>query len=137
MSLKAIKTTFLIAAIYDLGLGVVFGLFFAPIFRGLGTPLPYNTGYIQLSAAYVFVFGVAFYIIFKNPQQNWQMIVVGILMKLAFIIVIFGHLIFDTIPPVFVPIAVLDILFVPPFVMAYNSLKGLAAAEVADTGESF
>jgi hypothetical protein len=77
---------------------------------------------------YIFIFGIGFYLVYKNPVQNRQIILLGILMKLAFFVVAFGHLIFDTIPSVYIPFTVLDIIFVFLFVPANSALKKMAPA---------
>jgi len=117
MSLKTIKAIFLISAWYDILLGIIFGLFFKPIYQSFGVELPNHAGYIQLSALYIFVFGIGFYLIYKNPVQ-----------KLAFFVVAIGHLVLDTIPSIYIPFAILDILFVLLFVPAYLGLKKIAPA---------
>jgi len=128
MSLKTIKAIFLISAWYDILLGIIFGLFFKPIYQSFGVELPNHAGYIQLSALYIFVFGIGFYLIYKNPVQNREIIILGILMKLAFFVVAIGHLVLDTIPSIHIPFAILDILFVLLFVPAYLGLKKIAPA---------
>ena len=128
MSLKTIKAVFLISAWYDILLGIIFGLFFRQVYQSFGVELPNHAGYIQLSALYIFIFGIGFYLIYKNPVQNRDIIILGILMKLAFFIVAIGHLILDTIPSIYIPFAILDILFVLLFVPAYLGLKKMAPA---------
>ena len=128
MSLKAIKAVFLVSAWYDILLGIIFGLFFRLIYRSFGVELPNHAGYIQLSALYIFIFGIGFYLIYKNPVQNREIIILGILMKLAFFIVAIGHLVLDTIPSFYIPFAILDILFVLLFVPPYLGLKKMAPA---------
>ena len=128
MSLKTIKAISLVSAWYDILLGIIFGLFFRLIYRSFGVELPNHAGYIQLSALYIFIFGIGFYLVYKNPVQNRQIILLGILMKLAFFVVAFGHLIFDTIPSIYIPFAILDIVFVLLFLPANSALKKMAPA---------
>jgi hypothetical protein len=128
MSLKTIKAIFLISALYDILLGIVFGIFYKAIYQNFGVELPNHSAYIQLSALYIFIFGIGFYLVYKNPMQNRQIILLGILMKLAFFVVAVGHLVFDTIPSIYIPFAVLDIVFVLLFVPANSALKKMAPA---------
>ena len=123
MSLKTIKTVFLISAAYDILLGIIFGLFFKPIYTKFGIEIPSNAGYLQLPALYIFIFGVGFYFVYKNPQQNRAIIPLGILMKFAFCLVAFGHLVFDTIPSIYIPFAVIDIVFALLFIAANRAVK--------------
>ena len=109
-------------------MGIIFGLFFRLIYQSFGVELPNHAGYIQLAALYIFIFGIGLYLIYKNPFQNREIIILGILMKLAFFIVAIGHLVLDTIPSFYIPFAIIDILFVLLFVPAYLGLKKIAPA---------
>jgi len=126
MSLKAIKVLFWIAALYDLILGLVFGLFYQPIYARFGVELPNHPGYVQLSAMFIFIIGVGFYLVTRNPRENRQIILLGILMKLGFCLVVFSHLFFGTVPPIYVPFAVLDFVFLVSFLPAYAALRKMA-----------
>lgn len=127
MSLKAIKVLFWIAALYDLILGLVFGLFYQPIYARFGVELPNHPGYVQLSAMFIFIIGVGFYLVARNPRENCQIILLGILMKIGFCLVVFSHLVFGTVPPIYVPFAVLDFLFLVSFLPAYAALRRMAS----------
>jgi CHASE2 domain-containing sensor protein len=128
MSLKTIKALFLIAAIYDLALGFVFGLFYRPIYQSFAVELPNHAGYVQLSAAFIFVFGIAFVWIWRDPIKNLPLISLGILMKLAFCVVSFGHLLVNWLPVFYIPFAILDLVFLILFWMARGAVKKLAVA---------
>jgi len=126
MSLKAIKVLFWIAALYDLILGLVFGLFYQPIYARFGVELPNHPGYVQLSAMFIFIIGVGFYLVARNSRENCQIILLGILMKIGFCLVVFSHLVFGTVPPIYVPFAVLDFVFLVSFLPAYAALRKMA-----------
>lgn len=128
MSRKAIKTLFMLAALYDLVLGVVFGLFYQPVYNSFGVALPNHAGYIQLAAAYIFLFGIAFLWVWRDPQANRPLITLGMLMKLAFCVIAFGHLIVDSIPVFYIPFAILDVVFLVLFWMANSAVKKMTAA---------
>ncbi len=75
---------FLIAAIYDLTLGIVFTLFHQPAFEILDV-VPPEGGYIPLLGSFLFVIGVAYYLIWRGDlTRNRDMILVGTLYKLAY-----------------------------------------------------
>ena len=130
MSVEMIRLTFLVAALYDVLLGLAFGLFFKPIYAMFGVTLPNHDAYVQLSAILVLIFGIGFYMVYRRPHQGRPIIVLGILMKLGFAAVVLGHLVLGSIPSLYVPFAVLDLVFAVAFVAAYVSL------EPAVTGES-
>ncbi len=123
MSLKAIKVLFWIAALYDLVLGLVFGLFYQPVYARFGVELPNHPGYVQLSAMFIFIIGVGFSLVARNPRENRQIILLGILMKIGFCLVVFSHLFFGTVPPIYVPFAVMDSVFLILFLPAYAVLN--------------
>ena len=127
MSLKAIKTLFWVAAVYDLVLGFVFGLFYPLIYARFGVELPNHPGYVQLSAMFIFIIGVGFYLVARNPRENRQIVLLGILMKIGFCLVVFSHLIFGTVPPIYVPFAILDFVFLMSFLPAYAALRKMAS----------
>lgn len=75
---------FLVAAIYDLTLGIVFTLFHQPAFEILDV-VPPEGGYIPLLGSFLFVIGVAYYLIWRGDlTRNRDMILVGTLYKLAY-----------------------------------------------------
>lgn len=126
MSLKAIKILFRIAALYDLVLGLVFGLFYQLIYARFGVEFPNHPGYVQLSAMFIFIIGVGFSLVAQNPRENRQIILLGILMKIGFCMVVFSHWALDTIPPIYIPFAVLDFVFLVSFLPAYAALRKMA-----------
>lgn len=127
MSLKAIKVLFWVAALYDLVLGLVFGLFYQPVYARFGVELPNHPGYVQLSAMFIFIIGVGFSLVARNPRENRQIILLGILMKIGFCLVVFSHLLFGTVPPIYVPFGVLDFVFLVFFLPAYAALRRMAS----------
>ncbi len=75
---------FLVAAIYDLVLGIVFTFFYGPAFEMLDVTPP-EGGYIPLLGSFLFVIGVAYYLIWRGDlHRNRDMILVGTLYKLAY-----------------------------------------------------
>jgi hypothetical protein len=127
MSLKTIKGLFWVAALYDIILGLVFGLFYQLIYARFGVELPNHPGYVQLSAMFIFIIGVGFYLVTRDPVGNRQIILLGILMKIGFCLVVFSHLFFGTVPPIYVHFAILDFLFLVSFLPAYAALRRMAS----------
>jgi len=123
MSLKSIKTLFLVASIYDLILGLVFGLFFKLIYNSFGVAPPENAAYIQLPAFYILIFGIGFYLVFRDPERHRGIVLLGILMKVNFICVAFGHWFAGNLPVFYLPWAVLDVIFLILFIPAYSALN--------------
>lgn len=90
------RTVFWIAAAYDVALGVAFLFFATPIFEWIGIEdtLPEYTSYIALIAAFLFVIGVAYVLIAMGDlYRNRDLILIGILYKVAYFSVALWYLI--------------------------------------------
>lgn len=110
------RTFFIVAAVYDLVLGAAFFLFYGPIWNTLGLELPNNTAYIHLTAAFVFVQGVGYWIVAQNPLANRGIVQMGIAYKFAFASLAFYYLaIGELLHPSFLVFGVLDMLFLIGF----------------------
>ena len=84
---KYYRSLFMIAAAYDLGLGLTFTFFPARAFDALGIreKLPAFGGYFTLLGAFVLVIGVAYFLIARGDlRRNADLILVGTLYKLAY-----------------------------------------------------
>jgi hypothetical protein len=84
---KYYRAVFLISAIYDISLGVIFTFFAGSAFKLLGIPekMPPFGGYLALIGAFLMVIGVAYALItFGDLKRNRDLISVGILYKLAY-----------------------------------------------------
>lgn len=123
MSPKAIRSLFLVASIYDVMLGLVFGLFFRLIYNSFGVTPPDNAAYIQLPAFYILIFGVGFYLVYRDPVRHRGIVLLGILMKVNFICVAFGHLFVGNLPVFYLPWAIIDVLFLILFIIAYGKIS--------------
>ncbi len=127
MSLKTIRTIYLVGGVYDMVAAVVFGLFFKAIYNSFGVELPNHDGYIQITAMYIFVFGFGYYLVYKNPLESLGLVIIGIMMKFGFCIVIFGHYLFSQIPAMYIPFGLIDLVFGVVFLFTYAPLKKLKA----------
>ena len=111
------KTFFLIASLYDVILGIVFFFFFVPVFRGLNVPLPENTSYLHLSAGFVFVQGVGYWLVYRNMLRNVDLVAAGALYKAIYTLVAVYYLAIGQLPhAVFAWFAVFDFLFLLGFI---------------------
>jgi len=119
------KKLFLISALYDSILGIIFTFFYKPVFSLLGVPLPSFSGYVSLIGVFLFVLGVGYYYIYKGDlAKNRDLIKVGILYKLAYCSVAFFYLIVGTIPhPIFLAFGVADLIFAILFIECLKHIK--------------
>jgi hypothetical protein len=119
-----VRPLFVIAALYDLVLGLVFTFAFRGIYSRFGIALPNHDAYVQLPGMLIAIFGLGFWFVAQDPVRQRTIIVLGVLLKLAFSGVVFYHRLFHSIPDMWVPFAVIDLLFMVGFLAA---LRGLPA----------
>ena len=63
---------FLVAALYDIGLGLVFLVGGEPVFEAIGMELPPHVSYIQLAAVFVTVQGLSYLFAMAGPHgRTW------------------------------------------------------------------
>ena len=127
MKREWIRPLFRVAALYDIVLGLVYGLGFRAIFKMFAITPPNHDAYVQLPAALILVFGIGFWFVAGDPERNRAIIRLGVMMKLAFSVIVLGHRLLGEIPPMWVPFAVIDLLFMVGFVMALRALPKPAA----------
>ena len=125
---KYYRGLFLTSAIYDGVLGIVFTFFSGRAFAALGIreKLPEYGGYISLLGAFVFVIGVAYYLISRGDlRRNLDLILVGTLYKLAYCATVFYYALMGNVPHViFVALfGVADLLFFVLMAEGYNFLR--------------
>jgi hypothetical protein len=95
------RALFLFTSIYDVSLGIVFMLFYKAAFQVLGVSesLPRFGGYVSLIGAFLFVIGVAYFLIFRGDlAKNRDLILVGALYKLAYCAVAFVYFAIGEVP---------------------------------------
>ncbi len=124
MNYKVIaKKVFLVSAIYDLFLGLIFFFFYEEVFNYFSIPIPEFPQYLQMSAAFVAVLGVGYYFIYKNIEKNSDLWKLGILYKIAYsLLVLYYYFIAETANIIFLDLALIDILFLFPFIFLYNKV---------------
>ncbi len=113
---KYYRGLFLTSAIYDGLLGIVFTFFHVRAFEALGIreKLPQFGGYLSLLGAFVFVIGVAYYLISRGDlRRNLDLILVGTLYKLAYSATVFYYALMGSVPHlIFVTVfGVADMIF--------------------------
>jgi hypothetical protein len=112
------RTFFLIAALYDIVLGIAFFFLFDPLFAALGIALPNNTSYIHLTAGFVFVQGLGYWFVYQDPPANLGIVKLGIVYKTVFAGLAFFYLaIGQLLHPAFLIFAVADLAFLAGFVL--------------------
>ncbi|MBI5710390.1 MAG: hypothetical protein HZC42_08825 [Candidatus Eisenbacteria bacterium] len=118
-----IRPLFLLAAAYDLILGVVFLVAFKVIYARFDIALPNHPAYVQLNAALIAIFGIGFWFVARAPERNRDLIKLGILLKLAFAVTVLSYWFRHAIPDMWAPFAWADLAFAVAFVAALAALR--------------
>ncbi len=122
MKREWIRPLFVVAAIYDIVLGLAFLLAYAPIMGAFGVTLPNHPAYIQYSATWVAVFGIGFLMVARHPARNRDLIVLGAIMKACYAGIVFWYTLRGQMPGMWMPMAIGDLVFLIAFVMALRVL---------------
>jgi hypothetical protein len=110
------KKLFLIAAIYDLLLGLIFFLFYNQIYSIFNIQSTDYPMYLQLSAAFVIAMGVGYYFVYKNLYRNVDLVKLGIVYKIVYSGLTIYFFIFGPAHYLFLIFAIIDIIFIAYFV---------------------
>ncbi|MFN0053256.1 MAG: hypothetical protein ACKV0T_13820, partial [Planctomycetales bacterium] len=107
MNPPAIRGLFILAAVYDGILGLLFLAAPGWAFAQFEITPPNHSGYVQFPAALLLVFSVMFWQIAQSPRQQASLILYGILLKVAYCGVTFGYWFSTDIPWIWKPFAVI------------------------------
>jgi hypothetical protein len=122
-SLRPISILFWISAAYDGIIGIAFLFFGMAVLEAYNVTPPNHVGYLQFPAALLIIFALMFAAVARNPMKYRHLIPYGILLKVAYCSVVFGHWAANDLPWIWKPFAICDILFGILFVLAYVRLK--------------
>ena len=115
---------FLVAAVYDVVLGLVFFFGYSPIFDALDISVPENTSYIHISAAFVFVQGIGYWLVYRNMYRNVDIVRLGVIYKAVYTAVAVYYWAAGDLPhTVFAWFAVLDAIFLVLFVAFLANIR--------------
>ena len=107
---------FLVAAIYDMALGVAFMVAGEPILEAIGMVLPPHIAFIQLAAVFVFIQGLSYLLPWWNAWANEGVVWVGVAYKAGYAGLAAWYLALGILPSVFfVPWAIVDLGFMIGF----------------------
>jgi hypothetical protein len=98
---KFYRALFLIATIYDVLLGIIFSFFYRTAYKilGIANKLPTSGSYLSLIGAFLFVIGIAYYLIYRGDLlKNRDLVTIGALYKLAYCLVAICYTIIGDIP---------------------------------------
>jgi hypothetical protein len=119
----AVRALFLLAGLYDGVLGAAFLIAPEWVFRMAEVTPPNYWAYVQFPAALLLIFALMFVAIARDPLGNRNLIVYGILLKVAYCGVAFRYWFTAGIPGLWKPFAVADLVMAVLFVLSYRMLE--------------
>jgi hypothetical protein len=121
---RAYRILFLIASLYDFVLGFIFFIFLRFFFESLfKIPFPLYPAFFQAAAAFVFVMGIGFYLVYRNMYRNIDIVKVGIAFKLIYTGLAFYHVFIEGMPWIFSVFGFLDIIFIVFFIIFLRAVR--------------
>ncbi len=132
---RSFSWLFLLAAAYDLVLGVAFFFFYRPIFDALGVDPPDHSSYVHQTAGYVAVQGLGYYFVWRNMLRNVDIVKVGAVYKFVYVAVAVYYLLSgDLLHNIFAWFAAFDVVFLVGFVLFLRLAQPIAAGQPAAPG---
>ena len=119
MTPMTVRVLFLVAALYDGILGVLFFLAGNQVFEHFGVAPPNHIGYLQFPALLLIIFSAMFLRVAANPAENGDLMLYGCALKLAYAGLVFMHQFRDGVPFMWQPFAWADTLFFVLFAWAW------------------
>lgn len=122
-SLAWIRMLFVVAAIYEIGIGLAFLLSGPAIFTAAAIAPPNHWGYVQFPACLLVVFGLMFAAVAARPQRCAALILPGVGLKISYVAVTGYYWLQEGIPQMWKSFAIIDLLFVIAFLAAWAGLR--------------
>jgi hypothetical protein len=123
------RVPLLLAALYDGLLGLAFLFFMGPIFRALGVEFAADPVYAQLAAGMTAIMGLGFYLAWRDPLVNGDIVLMGAVYKAFYVLLAIYTQIRGQIPHgVFLLFAVIDVMFFVVFVLYLRDARVVRAA---------
>ena len=123
MIVNRIRVLFIVAAIYDGFLGLVFLCFGPMVFKRVDVPLPNHIGYVQFPALILILFAAMFIQVARDPVRNRPLIPYGAGLKAAYSGVVFWNELATGIPAFWIPWAWADLCFLVLFLLGWSRLR--------------
>ena len=124
-----ISPLFVVAALYDGVLGILFILAPGLAFRLYDVPPPNHMGYVQFPACLLLIFGLMFLQIARDAVKYRHLIAYGILLKLSYCAVTLAYWVTSGLPGMWKPFTIIDFVMGALFVCAYNTLGKMPSQE--------
>jgi hypothetical protein len=126
MNRSSIRALFYAAAVYDGVLGILLLVLPWRLYDAYGVTPPNHWAYVQFPACLIFIFGLMFLAVARDPAGNRSLIPYGILLKAAYSGTVIAYWLRQGIPQMWKPFALADLLFGVLFAWAYLSIPGIS-----------
>jgi len=131
MNITMVKALFIIAAIYDGILGLLF-LFLPGLAFDLFEVVPPNHfGYVQFPAILLLIFVAMFYRVALDPLANRFIMVYGMALKFGYSGIVFYYLLASGVPAMWIPWAWADLVFLVLFFLSWRYTGKLVSASTS------
>ena len=111
------RPVLLLCAVYDGLIGLAFLFLAGPLFRIFGIEPAADPVYIQLAAGLIAIMGLGFFLAWRDPLVNGDLVLLGAVFKAFYILLALFAFVRGAVPhPVFLLFAVVDIVFLVVFV---------------------
>jgi hypothetical protein len=112
------RVLFVVAAAYDIALGLAFLVLWEPIFEWLGMAAPPHVSYVHLLAVFVAIQGISYALVAVDPLENLGIVKVGVIYKGGYSALAAWYLVTDQIPAMFFAwFGLFDFLFLIAFAL--------------------
>jgi len=118
------RKLFLVVALYDFILGLIFLVFWQFIFDHiLKIPQPNYPAFYQAAAAFIFTMGIGFYFVCRNLYRNIDIVKTGIFFKLFYAGISFYYVFVEKMPWLFSVFGFLDLIFIVFFIFFLRAVS--------------
>lgn len=114
------KPLFYVSALYDGLLGLAFFSCNEGIFEYFHVTPPNHPGYVKFPALLLIIFGLLFLKIARDPEANRDLIVYGILLKIAYAGLVFWYHFTTGVPQMWMWCAYIDTAFLILYILAWR-----------------
>ena len=123
------RPVLLAAALYDGLLGLAFLFFAGPIFQALGAAFTADPLYAQLAAGLIAIMGLGFYLAWREPLLNGDIVLLGVVFKAFYVLLaISAQLRGETPHGLFLLFAAIDVVFLVLFLLFLRETSAARAA---------
>ncbi len=120
MNITLVRGLFLVAAVYDGVLGLIFLFQPGMAFELFEVVPPNHFGYVQFPAILLLIFAAMFLRVARDPMPNRFIMLYGVALKAGYSGLVFYYLLTTGVPAMWVPWAWADLVFLVLFYLSWH-----------------